>query len=38
MLNEMLNMSEHMQVTMKKARSRVNLLRRIRPLLDADTA
>ena len=37
-LNEMLNMSEHMKVTMKKARSRVNLLRRIRPLIDADTA
>ena len=27
-----------MKVTMKKARSRVNLLRRIRPLIDADTA
>ena len=38
MLNETLNMSEHMKVTMKKARSRVNLLRRIRPLIDADTA
>ena len=37
-LNETLNMSEHMKVTMKKARSRVNLLRRIRPLIDADTA
>ena len=31
-------MSEHMKVTMKKARSRVNLLRRIRPLIDTDTA
>ena len=31
-------MSEYMKVTMKKARSRVNLLRRIRPLIDADTA
>ena len=37
-LNETLNMSEHMKVTMKKARSRVNLLRRIQPLIDADTA
>ena len=37
-LNETLNMSEHMKVTMKGARSRVNLLRRIRPLMDADTA
>ena len=37
-LNETLNMSEHTKVTMKKARSRVNLLRRIRPLIDADTA
>ena len=36
--NETLNMSEHMKVTMKKARSRVKLLRRIRPLIDADTA
>ena len=34
----MLNMSEHFKVTMKKARSTVNLLRRIRPLIDADTA
>ena len=31
-------MSEHMKVTIKKARSRVNLLRRIRTLIDADTA
>ena len=31
-------MSEHMKVTMRKARSRVNLRRRIRPLIDADTA
>ena len=37
-LNETLNMSEHLKVTMKKARSRVNLLTRIRPLIDADTA
>ena len=37
-LIETLNMSEHMKVNMKKARSRVNLLRRIRPLIDADTA
>ena len=37
-LNETLNMSKHMKVTMKKARSRVNLLRRIRPLIDDDTA
>ena len=37
-LNEMLNMSEHMKVTMKKARSRVNLLRRIRPFIDTNTA
>ena len=37
-LNETLNMSEHMKVTMKKARSRVNLLKRIWPLIDADTA
>ena len=37
-LNETLNMSEHIKVTMKKARSRVNLLRRIRPLIEADTA
>ena len=37
-LNETLNMSEHMKVTMKKARSRVNLLRRIRPLIGANTA
>ena len=36
--NETLNMSEQMKVTMKKARSTVNLLRRIRPLIDADTA
>ena len=38
MLNEKLNMSEYMKVTMKKARSRVSLLRRIRPLIDANTA
>ena len=31
-------MSEHMKETMKKARSRVNLLRRIRPLIDANRA
>ena len=37
-LNETLNMSEHKKVTMKKARSIVNLLRRIRRLIDADTA
>ena len=37
-LNETLNMSGRMKLTMKKARSRVNLLRRIQPLLDADTA
>ena len=37
-LNETLNMSKHIKVTMKKARSRVNLLRKIRPLIDADTA
>ena len=37
-LNETLNMSEYIKVTMKKSRSRVNLLRRIRPLIDADTA
>ena len=37
-LNETLNMSEHKKVTMKKARSIVNLLRRIRPLIDPDTA
>ena len=37
-LNETLNMSEHMKVTMKKARSRVNLFRRIQPLIDVDTA
>ena len=37
-LNQTLNMSEHKKVTMKKARSIVNLLRRIRPLIDADTA
>ena len=37
-LKEKLTMSEHMKVTMKKARSRVNLLRRIRSLIDADTA
>ena len=37
-LNETLNMSEHMKVTMKKARSRVNLLRRIQQLINADTA
>ena len=38
MLNEKLNMSEYMKVTMKKARSRVSLFRRIRPLIDANTA
>ena len=37
-LKEKLTMSEHMKVTMKKARSRVNLLRRIRPLIDPDRA
>ena len=37
-LNETLNMSEHMKVTMNEARSRVNLLRGIRPLIDADTS
>ena len=37
-LNQTLNMSEHKKVTMKKARSIVNLLRRIRPLIDVDTA
>ena len=31
-------MSEYMKVTIKKARSRVILLRRIRPVIDADTA
>ena len=38
LLNETLNMTEHMKVTTKKARSRVNLLRRIRPLIGANTA
>ena len=37
-LNETLNMAEHMKGTMKKAGSRVNWLRRIQPLIDADTA
>ena len=37
-LDETLNMSEHMKATMKKSRSRVNLLRRIKPLTEAYTA
>ena len=37
-LNETLNIFEHMKVTMKKARSRVNLLKRIQQLINADTA
>ena len=31
-------MPKHMKVTMKNVRYRVDLLRRIRPLIDADTA
>ena len=37
-LNATLNISKHLKVIMKKARSKVNLLRRIRLLIDADRA